>query len=47
MPDPGFTRPDLCSIPAADAAGTSLPEQSAAGSAPTATHWPMMTRPHP
>ena len=46
MPDPGFTRPDLCSIPAAD--GEAEPaEQSAAGSAPTATRRPAMTRPHP
>ena len=35
MSDPGFARPDLCSIRAADEQ-MSLPKQSAAGSAPTA-----------
>ena len=46
MPDPGVTRPDLCSIRAVAEARQSLPKQSAAGSALTATHWSAMSRPH-
>ena len=46
MSDPGFARPDLCSI-ALLTSRTSLPKQSAAGSAPTAAHWPMISRPYP
>ena len=47
MPDPGFTRPDLCSIRAAaeqDELADSSPRR---GSAPTAAHRAMMTRPRP
>ena len=46
MPDPGFARPDLCFRYALPAGRTSLPQQSAAGSAPTAVHRALMTRPH-
>ena len=46
MSDPSLARYDLCSIRTANEQDEP-PKQSAAGSAPTATHWAAMTTLHP
>jgi hypothetical protein len=46
MPDPGFARPDLCSIRPA-AGQEELAAAVRGGFSADGTHWAMLTRPHP